>query len=143
MATTFFESSNHVRCCAGSGDADNGILIVDAEFLKVEPALAGVVFGVLHGVAQGGVAACNDADYPRWLHAECGRNFRGIEHTEAAGCAGTHIEYAAAAFHARNYLFYKALHGGKCFLYGECHFLVFVVDVADYFAHRFLFEVVV
>jgi len=58
---------------ARCGDAYDGVEGADVVGLQVAPALLGVVLGVLHGVAQRGVAAGDDADDPGGVHAECGR----------------------------------------------------------------------
>ncbi len=99
VATALFERSDNIRGSARRSDADNSIARVDIERLQVFPALVGVVLGIFNGVAQGVVAAGYEADHPRGIHAECGRNLRSVEHAEAPRCAGSHVEDAAAAFH--------------------------------------------
>ena len=143
MAAALVECAYHIWGGARCGYAYHGILVVDVVFLKVAPALFHVVFSVLDGVAQGGVAAGYEAYHPRRIHAECGRNLGSVEHAQAPRCAGAHVENAAAALHAGHDFGDEFFNLRQGFLYGQRHFLVFVVDVAEYLADGFLLKVVV
>ena len=143
MFAGFLDGADNIGSCTRSGDANHCVAVVDIELLKVFPALFGIVLGIFNRVAQSYVAAGDKADDPRGVHAECGGNFRSIEHTETAGSAGTHIEDASAAFHARNYFSDKFFNLRNSFFNSEGHLFVLFVDVVKNFAYRFLFKVVI
>lgn len=137
------QGADDVGRSARCGDADDGVLGGDVAFHQFFPAAVDVVFSVLHGVAQGGVASGNESDDQRVGHAEGGRNLRSVEYAQSAAGAGSHVEDAASLLHAGHYQVDQFLYLGNRFLYGQGHFLVFGVDVFQYFADRLLFQVVV
>ena len=67
---------------------------------EVGCALLGGVFGGFAGVAEGAVAAGDDALKERWGDGEGGRALGGVEDAEAAAGACSYIEEAAAVFEA-------------------------------------------
>ena len=143
MLLGLLDGADDVGRGARGGDADDGVLVVDVELLKVFPTLVGVVLGVFDGVAQGDVATGDEAYHPRGVHAKCGRDLAGVEDAETSRRAGTHVEDAAALFHAGNNLLDKLLNLGDGLLDGQGHLLVFGVDVGKYLVYRFLFKIVV
>ena len=90
-----------------------------------------------------GVAAGNEADNPARIHAECGRNLAGVEHAEAARCAGTHIEDAAATLHALHNAVNEFLDLRNCLLHCIGHLVVLLVDFGEDLVCRFQLQIVV
>ena len=137
------QGSHHVGGRARGGDADDCVKVVHPMFLQLLPAAVHVVLGILHGVAQSGVATGNESDDQCGGHAEGGGNLRSIEYSEAPAGTGPQVEDASALFHAGDDLGDEFLDLGYGLLYGQCHLLVLGVDILQDFPHRFLFEVVV
>ena len=110
---------------------------------QVEPSLAGVVFGMLHGVAQGPVVPGNDSYDQRFGHAESGRQLRGVEHTQTAAGARPDVEQSAAYPHAWHDGRGQPLNLWQGPVHGHGYKLVFGIDVGEQLVHALLFQVVV
>ena len=128
---------------AGSRDADDSVIRSDVMFLQFFPSAHGIVFGVFHGIAQGAVASGNQADDTSGGHAECGWDFRCVEHTQPAAGTRTDVEEASAALHTLDDGRYQTLYLRDALPYGQSHLLVFLVDALQQFTHRLLFQMVV
>ncbi len=73
---------------------------VKSAAMRSRCALLGRVFGVLAGVAEGGVSAGDDALNECGRDGEGGRALGGVEYAEAAAGAGSHVEEAASLLEA-------------------------------------------
>ena len=128
---------------AGSRDADDSVIRSDVMFLQFFPSAHGIVFGVLHGIAQRAVASGNQANNPSGGHAERGRNLRGIKYSQASTGTRTDVEEASAALHTLDDGRHQTLYLRYALPYGQSHLLVFLVDALQQFTHRLLFQMVV
>ena len=67
---------------------------------QVAPGALRIVFGVLHGPAQGTVASGDESDHEVERNPEGRGKFRSIRHTEATAGSGADVEEPSAAAHA-------------------------------------------
>jgi hypothetical protein len=94
------EGSEDVGGSAAGGYAYEGVLAGEACGGEVGCALLGGVFGFFAGVAEGGVAAGDEALHESWGDGEGGGTLAGVEDAETAAGAGSYVEEAASVVEA-------------------------------------------
>jgi hypothetical protein len=99
---------------------------------EVGGALFGGVFGFFAGVAEGGVAAGDEALHEGWGNGEGWGALAGVEDAETAAGAGSDVEEAASVVEAAGDFVDGFGYVGEDFGYGLGYFGVFVVDEAEH-----------
>ena len=138
MATRLTHGSDHVGGCARCGNPDHRIFRRDVVRLQFFPSACRIVFGILHRIAECRLSAGNQSDHQRIGHPERRRYLRGVEYSQPAACAGAHVKDASALLHAGYDLRDEFLYLRNGFLYGQCHFPVFPIDIVQNLPDGFL-----
>ena len=128
--------SDDVRSGTRRSNTDNRVFIIDVMFHQFFPATGCIIFGILYRVTKGYVPTGNQPDDQCGRHTESWRYFRSVKYSQASACSGTHIEYTSSLLHARHDLAYQFLYLRNGLLCGKGYFLVFRIDVFQYFPDR-------
>jgi hypothetical protein len=126
------EGSEDVGGSAAGGYAYERVLAGEACGGEVGGALLGGVFGFFAGVAEGGVAAGDEALYESWRDGEGGGDFAGVEDAETAAGACSYVKETASVVEAAGDFVDSFGDVGEDFGYGLSYFGVFVVDEAEH-----------
>ena len=72
---------NHIGCAPAGGDADQHVVGIEIKGFKIVDAERQAIFGVLHRLQNGAMAAGNEADNLLTWRTVSGRTFAGIQNT--------------------------------------------------------------
>ena len=107
------------------------------------PAAFLIVFGILHRIAEGGIATGYQADNQRGRHPERRGDFRSVQNPQASAGSGSQIKDTSALLHPGYDLQNQFFYFGDRLPDGQRHLLIFRIDIFEQLPDGFPFQVVI